>query len=167
MKKAAALLLMAIICSGFSPLSAQKSDKKDEQLKEIKMLVESGQYEFTVQTVLPTGARTINPTSIYTVKAEDSTFTAHLPYFGRVYQPTFGGSGGIIFDGTPESIEISINEKKRRVNVKFRMRGEQDEKYDLFLSVGSSGYASLNVTSPNRQPISYNGTISPLKEEEK
>lgn len=164
MKKLATLLILAIACAAFTPLQAQKANKKDEQFKEMKALIESGRYEFRVQSVQPTGARTVNPSSIYTMVAKDSTFKAHLPYFGRVFQPTIGGSGGIVFDGTPENLEISLNEKKRMVNVKFRIQGDQ-EKYDLYLSVGSSGYGSLNASSQNRQAITYSGIISPLKEE--
>jgi hypothetical protein len=166
MKKLATLLILALTCSAFTPLLAQKANKKDEQFKETKALIESGRYEFIVQSVQPTGARTVHPSSTYTMKVKDNTFNAHLPYFGRVYQPTMGGSGGITFDGTPENLEISLNEKKRMVNVKFRIQGEH-EKYELYLSVGSSGYASLNATSQKRQTITYSGIISPLKAEKK
>ena len=51
---------MAILISAFVHVSAQKSDKKDEQFKEITALIESGRYMFTVQSVQPTGARTIH-----------------------------------------------------------------------------------------------------------
>lgn len=164
MKKIATLLVMAIFCTVFSPLLAQKTKKKDEQFKEIKALIESGRYEFRVQTVLPMGARTVNPSSTYTMEANDSTFTAYLPYFGRVYQPTFGGSGGINFNGAPENFELSLNEKKRMVHVKFRIQGEEQEKYDVSLSVGSSGFASMTINSQKRQTISYNGIVNPLEE---
>lgn len=163
---ATSLLTLAIIVSGFTPVAAQKANKKDEQYKEIKALIESGSYEFTVQSVQPTGGKTIHSTSNYTMEANDSIFKAYLPYFGRAYQPSYGGNGGIEFEGSPENLEISLNEKKRMVNVQFKIQGDGD-KYELFLSAGSSGYASLSINSQKRQPISYNGTIGPLKEKEK
>lgn len=163
-KSTAALLILTIILSGFTPLYAQKANKKDEGFKEMKALIESGLYEFKVQSTQPTGARTINTTSNYTLEARDSIYKAYLPYFGRVYQAQYGGSGGIEFEAVPENLEISLNEKRRMVNVKFQIKGE-NEKYDLYLSVGSSGYASLSINSQSRQSISYNGTINPLKEE--
>jgi len=64
----------------------------------------------------------------------------------------------------PKHLNITLNEKKRMVNVKFEIRGQND-KYDLYLSAGSSGYGSLGINSQNRQPISYSGTVSPVKEE--
>lgn len=164
MKKLATLLILTFTCTAFTPLLAQKANKKDAQFKEIKALIESGCYEFRVQSVQPTGARTVHPSSIYTMEAKDNTFSARLPYFGRAYQPTMGGEGGVVFDGSPENLEISLNEKKRMVYVKFRIQGDQ-EKYELYLSVGSSGYGSLNVSSQKRQAITYSGIVSPLKEE--
>jgi len=163
-KIATPLLILAIMLSGFTPLKAQKANKKDAQFKEMKALIESGRYEFVVRSVQPTGARTINTTTLYTLEVRDSIYKAYLPYFGRVYQPQYGGNGGIEFEARPENLEKSLNEKKRMVNVKFQIKGE-NEKYDLYLSVGSSGYASLSVNSQNRQPISYNGIINPLKEQ--
>ncbi len=35
------------------------------------------------------------------------------------------------------------------------------------LNVSENGYATLNVNSNNRQPISFNGTISEPKEKKK
>ena len=158
------LLILAFLAAGYTPASAQKANKKDEQFKEMTTLIESGRYEFSVQSVQPSGAKTIHTTSSYTLVSEDSIFKAYLPYFGRVYQTNYGGNGGIEFEGQPENLKITLNEKKRMVKVQFQIRGN-GEKYELFLSAGSTGYGTLSINSQNRQPISYSGTIGPLKEE--
>ena len=160
-KLKASLLVMAIILSAYSPLSAQKKNKKDEQFREMTSLIESGLYLFSVQSVQPMGARSINTTSAYTLEVRDSTVKAYLPYFGRSYQASYGGDGGIEFDTKPLNLKVSLNEKKRTVRVEFDAQGKND-RYGLFLSVGSSGYASLSINSRNRQPISYSGIIGPL-----
>ncbi len=152
---------MAILVSGFIPAGAQKNKKKDEQFKEMTALIESGLYLFTVQSVQPSGARTIYSKSAYTLEARDSIFKAYLPYFGRAYSPSYGGDGGIEFEAPPENLQISLNEKKRMVNVQFEIKGEIDQ-YELFLSVGYAGFASLSINSQNRQPISYSGQLGPL-----
>lgn len=159
----AALLIMAILVTGISPAGAQKSKEKDKQFKEMTALIESGFYLFSVQSVQPSGARTIHTSSSYILEARDTIFRAYLPYFGRAYSPSYGGDGGIDFEAPPENLQISLNEKKRMVNVEFEIKGESD-KYELFLSVGSSGYASLGINSQNRQPISYSGLVGPLRE---
>ena len=81
-KLKALMLILAILLSGISTSSAQKKDKeakKDEQFKEMTSLIESGRYLFTVQSVQPTGSRTIQTTSLYTLEANDSTYKAYLP----------------------------------------------------------------------------------------
>ena len=158
------MLILAILLSGYSPVSAQKKEKKDEEFKEMTSLIESGRYLFTVKSVQPTGSRTIHTTSLYTLEANDSTYKAYLPYFGRAYQASYGGEGGIDFDASPENLKLTLNEKKRMINIEFEIRAQND-KYSCFLSVGSSGYGTLSINSQNRQPISYSGTVGPLKEE--
>ena len=163
-KLKAPILILAILVSGYSPVSAQKKDKKDEQFKEMTSLIESGRYLFTVQSVQPTGSRTIHTTSLYTLEANDSTYKAYLPYFGRAYQASYGGDGGIEFDASPENLKLTLKEKKRMIKLEFDVQAKND-KYSCFLSVGSSGYGTLSINSQNRQPISYSGIVGPLKEE--
>ncbi len=163
-KLKAPILILAILVSGYLPVSAQKKNKKDEQFKEMISLIESGRYLFTVQSVQPTGSRTIHTTSLYTLEANDSTYKAYLPYFGRAYQASYGGDGGIEFDASPENFELTLKEKKRMIKIEFEVQAETD-KYSCFLSVGSSGYGTLSINSQNRQSISYSGIVSPLKEE--
>ena len=158
------MLILAILVSGYSPVSAQKKDKKDEQFKEMTSLIESGRYLFTVQSVQPTGSRTIHTTSLYTLEANDSTYKAYLPYFGRAYQASYGGDGGIEFDASPENLKLTLKEKKRMIKLEFDVQAKND-KYSCFLSVGSSGYGTLSINSQNRQHNSYSGIVGPLKEE--
>ncbi|MFO7670951.1 MAG: DUF4251 domain-containing protein [Bacteroidales bacterium] len=158
------LLIMALTVWAFTPAAAQNAGTKDEQFREMTALIESGRYLFTVQSVQPTGARTVHTTPGYTLEASDSIFKAYLPYYGRSYQSGFGGDGGIEFEASPENLTITVNEKKQMIQVQFEISGKND-KYDLYLSAGSSGYGSLSINSQNRQPISYSGTIGPLREE--
>jgi len=155
------VIILAILASGFAPLHAQKKEKKEEEFKKLTALIESGQYEFSVQSVNPTGGRTIHPSTVYTMTANQGEFKAYLPYFGRAYQASYGGNGGIEFDGEPENLEITRNERKRSITVSFTIRGEND-RYTVSLQAGSKGYGTLNISCQKRQPISYYGSISPL-----
>lgn len=161
------LLILAILAASFNALDAQKSKQKEEEYKKMIALIEEGSYVFTVQSIQPSGSRTVHTTTEYTLEVNDSTFKAYLPYFGRTYQPSYGGNGGIEFDAAPENLEISLKEKKRMVYVQCDVKGKED-KYGLYLSVGSSGHATLNITSQKRQSISYSGYVAaPEKEKEK
>ncbi len=163
-KLTTALLIMALALPAFTPAAAQNAGTKDEQFREMTALIESGRYLFTVQSVQPAGAGTVHTSSGYTLEAHDSIFKAYLPYYGRSYQSGFGGDGGIEFEASPENLTITVQEKKQMIQVQFEISGKNDS-YDLYLSAGSSGYGSLSINSQNRQPISYSGTIGPLREE--
>ena len=156
------VIILAILASGIAPVHAQKKEKKEEEFKKLTALIESGQYEFSVQSVNPSGGKTIHPSTVYTMTADQGAFKAYLPYFGRAYQASYGGNGGIEFDGEPEEVEITRNEKKRNITVSFKISGEND-RYTVSLQAGSTGYGTLNITCQKRQPISYYGSISALK----
>jgi len=158
------LLIIVILISGFSSATAQKKEKKKEQFQEMKALIESSHYEFRVTSIQPSGAKTIHPTSEYTLVAKDTIFTARLPYFGRAYQASYGGDGGIKFEEKPQDLKITLNEKKLMINIQFKIK-TQKENYDLSMSVGSSGFTTLNINSQKRQTISYRGNVYPLKKE--
>ena len=151
---------MAALLLGSGQAEAQKQAEKDAAYQETKRLIESGSYVYQVQSVNPASGRTIRPSTIYTMVAEEGRFRADLPYFGRAYQGSYGGDGGVVFEGEPEELEISGNEKKRQVMVKFSIRGESNDRYSIIFTVGHSGYGTLRITRQRRQPISYYGLVS-------
>lgn len=155
--------MILVIVAGVAVLQihGQKSDK-DSQYKDMVALIEAGNFEFKVQSVNPSGGRTIRPTTLYTMVAKDGMFRADLPYFGRAYQPSYGGNGGIAFNGTPETIKTTLNERKRNITLEFKIGGD-GETYNVTLTAGHSGYGDLFISMTRRQSISYYGTISPLK----
>lgn len=160
------MILLAFILTGCAATSNQtsgdrttKSEQRAASLDEIASLIESGSYVFTVQSINPTGARTIQATTTYTMKATGGNYEASLPYFGRAYQASYGGDGGIEFNGTPGDLEITRNTKKYTLMVTFTMK-EQKDTYNVTLQLGYSGYGTLTVNSQNRQSISYYGLVS-------
>jgi hypothetical protein len=161
-----ALVYLALIMTGCAVSSSQSSDKKtlknEERaaaVEQVVAVIESGNYTFTVQSISPTGGRTIQSTTPYTMKAVNGNYEASLPYFGRAYQASYGGDGGIEFNGTPEDLKIIRDTKKNTVTVTFSMN-QSNEKYTITFMVGSTWYGTLIVSSQNRQTISYYGLVS-------
>jgi hypothetical protein len=159
---AGSVMVMALLLAGGLTVSAQRGDDKDEAFRNLVALIDGGNYQFQVQSVNPVGGRSIHPSSIYTMTNREGSFSARLPYFGRAYQGSYGGDGGIEFNGEPENLEIRVNEKKRNITVLFDIKGK-DERFEVMLSAGYSGYGNLSINSQKRQTISYYGSIGPLK----
>jgi len=139
-----------------------KADKKAVEAAVITKIVAEQNYVFTAQSVTPMGGRFRQLTTEYTVKVSKDTVTSDLPYFGRSYTADIGSSeGGIHFTST--SFEYQITERKKGgwdVTIKFKdVKDAQQFNFSIF----DSGSTSLQVTSTNKQPISFNGYISEKK----
>jgi hypothetical protein len=160
------VIALVLLLTGTGVASGQNKDKKASkqeqraaELDQVVSLIESGNYMYTIQSINPTGGRTIRSTSQYTMNATDGNYEATLPYFGRAYQTTYGGSGSIEFNGAPENLKLTRDEKKNTVTITFSIKGSTDN-YNISLNVGYSGYGTLTINSQNRQSISYYGLVS-------
>jgi hypothetical protein len=139
-----------------------KQEKKAEGFEKFAALIESGSYQFTVRSATPTGGKTIQISSEYTMDAKEGVYEAYLPYFGRAYQASYGGDGGIEFKGDPEDLQLTRNEKKYTVSLSFVINSDQDQ-YKISLEIGSSGFGTLVIASQKRQNISYYGVATEIK----
>jgi hypothetical protein len=155
----AAILLSA--CSASS--SSSRNELRDAEFEKTASLIESGSYQFIIRSASPAGGRTIQITTPYSLKAENGSFEAYLPYFGRAYSGAYGDGGGIEFKGTPEDLKLTRNEKKRTIAVKFTIRTDGDN-YTIDLNLGSSGFGNLAISSQKRQSITYAGSATELND---
>ncbi|NOR34404.1 MAG: DUF4251 domain-containing protein [Bacteroidales bacterium] len=112
----AAIITAAIFLSACSASSSTaKNELKAAEFEQTASLIESGSYQFTVRSATPSGGKTIQMTSVYTMKAKDGKYEAFLPYFGRAYSPSYGGSQSVEFIGEPEDLEITRKDNKNKV----------------------------------------------------
>jgi hypothetical protein len=159
-KGAITLIAVAMMLQGCGASSSTAGSAAD--LDKIESLIGSGNYEFTIRSASPSGGRTIQITSYYSMKAVEGRYEANLPYFGRAYSAGYGENGGIEFNDRPQDLQITRNEKKKRVSVKFSVNSDNDL-YKVSLDIGSSGYGNMTVYSEKRQSISYYGIAGELK----
>lgn len=144
-----------------------KEKKKQEQYEKIRSLVQSGKYEFIGRKANPQSGRQIDLTTRSNfLRINGENAAAEMPFFGRAYSGGYSSSdGGIKFDGPMEDFDIQQNDKKRRVVIKFKVRGTGDT-YSCTLSISSMESASLSVSSNKKQGISYTGVIQELSDEQ-
>ncbi|WP_163399288.1 DUF4251 domain-containing protein [Flavobacterium fluviatile] len=170
--KAKIFIFLVVLFSSSFPLLGQEKSKKElkaerelQKQKEIEGLINSKNFVFEAQKVMPQGGRMLNlDYNTYFLKFSEDKTTCDLPFFGRGFNvPYGGGDGGIKFEGVPENIQIE--KKKKSYNIKAVVKGK-DDVYNLFLSVFFDGGASLSVNSNNRASISYDGEIHAPKPEE-
>lgn len=80
---------LTIILLGCS-VSSSTSEQRAARLDKMESLIESGNYEFTLRSASPSGGKTIQITSFYSMKAVDGKYQVYLPYFGRAYSAGYG-----------------------------------------------------------------------------
>ena len=161
-----ALVLSACSASSSTTETDKKESKKEKSAAEFEQtaaLIESGSYQFAVRSATPSGGKTIQITSLYTMKAMDGTYEAHLPYFGRMYSGGYGDGGSVEFNGEPEKLQVTRKDSKNKISVAFSIQSDS-EKFDINLELGPSGYGNLVISSPKRQPVTYYGIVSAIED---
>jgi len=145
--------IFAITIAGSTIAYAQK--KEDA----VKNKILDKNYDFLVQSVTPTTGSTRQLSPDYDLRVTPDSIISYLPYFGRAYSAPVGSSdGGINFTSTKFDYTL-VNRNKGGWDITIKPRDTPDVQ-ELFLTVFSNGSAILQVTSTNRQPISFNGYIS-------
>jgi outer membrane lipoprotein-sorting protein len=152
-----ALITLTLVLSACSASSSTTA----AEFEQTAALIESSSYQFTVRSATPSGGKTIQITSLYTMKSMDGTFEAHLPYFGRMYSGGYGDGGSVVFNGEPEKLQVTRTDSKNKISVAFSIQSDS-EKFEINLELGPSGYGTLVISSPKRQPVSYYGLASAL-----
>lgn len=140
-----------------------KKDKDAEKIAQVKNLVDSQNYVFVAQSAMPMSGRVRQLTPDFDLKVTKNSIVSYLPYFGRAYTPPIDPTkGGIQF--TSKDFEYTATPKsKGGWDVLIKPKDYRDVQ-QMNLSISSTGYATLQVTSTSRQPISFNGYIKAPKQ---
>lgn len=110
-----------------------------------------------------TSTRLLNLDPGYGFNLKKELFSVYLPYFGRAFSATPGdaNNGGIKFESKEFTIKQSANRKGN--TLLLITPRDQRENYTFSLEIFKNGSGFLSISSNNRQPISFDGTISPAK----
>ena len=134
-----------------------KAERELEKQKEVKALIDSKNFIFEAQKVMPQGGGfIILDYNTYFLKFNTEKTTCDLPFFGRAYNIGYGRDGGIKFEGKPE--KVRIEKRKKSYIIKTTVKGK-DDVYDLMFTVFFDGGTTLSINSNNRASISYDGEI--------
>jgi Domain of unknown function (DUF4251) len=163
------LFILLVSFSCFSQESTKKQIKeaqKIEKQKQIEALVNSKQFVFTARNASPQGHKMIDlTTNPNYVEFQPDFIKSQMPFFGTAFSGVgYRSDAGLNFEGKPE--EFTIEKGKKYYQIKVVVKGGNDS-YRLTLSVYFEGGATLYINSNNRSSISYSGTITAIKKEEK
>lgn len=165
LKNISALFLLTFISINIAHAQSSGNDKKAARALAVKNMVEAQNYVFKANYVMPMRGVGRSLTSEYDLTVSKDTIAAFLPYFGRAYTAPYNPTeGGIKFTNTHFTYTSKVG-KKGGWSITIKPTGKDKNISDwrdvqtLRLDISADGYASLQVTSSNRDPISFNGTI--------
>ncbi|GAA4307219.1 DUF4251 domain-containing protein [Mucilaginibacter gynuensis] len=162
MKTLIKVLFIGLVIGIMNPAAAQttKKEKAAAKATEVKNKIDSGKYTFKATYVLPLagGQRYLN--ADYDLKIGKDSLIAYLPYFGRAFSGaaiTPSTDGGVKFTSTNFSYKVTPGKKgswKVRADTKDTQNRDK-----ITIDIFANGSATLMISSINRQPITYIGSI--------
>lgn len=153
------LLPFCILLSTAATAQSTKEDKKKAKQEQLRAQIDARQFTFSAQSATSTRGRTRQLTGSNTLVVHGDSLDAYLPYFGRAYSATPGDTnGGINFSSTSFSYDAQ-DAKNGGWTVNIKPKDEKSAS-NMQLSISEDGYATLQVTSNNRQMISFYGQVS-------
>jgi len=144
------ITLILFSCSSSKKIAKLNSD-------DVRNMVDSSQFIFVAERVIPLRGSTRYLTSRYDVVVKKDSVDCYLPFFGRAFQaPIDPSKGGIQF--TSANFSYVLNSKNGGWEVLIKPNDYQDVQQLLFTIFGN-GTATLNVVNTHRDPISFYGYI--------
>ena len=104
------------------------------------------------------GSRTVTPD--FYLELRGDTLHSYLPYLGQArVSSTISPSIGLNFEEPVLSYKTSIPKSKKYTQIDIDVRTREDT-YHFVIDVYDDGKAFIRVRSQNRDPISFDGTLS-------
>lgn len=156
------VLFILITSTGIANAQDSKNEKQAAKIAATKNLIDSQNFVFVADYVSPIGRGRRNLTSRYEVIVSKDTVISYLPYFGRAHSVPYDATN-IGFDFTSTNFDYKIvTREKGGWDISIKPK-DQNDNQQLSFRIFNNGSASLNITSVNRSPISYQGYIRERK----
>ena len=149
--KVSSAFLTILFCSTAIFSTAQDLDKAT-----VKNLVDSGNFVFVAQSMVPSGGTSRPLDFFYDVRVSKDSIITHLPYIVRAYTGVLPNEDGINF--TSAIFDYKTKYKKKKWEITLRPKDTKDVK-ELHFTVFENGKATLTVNPINKKTASYYGYL--------
>lgn len=182
------ILLMISFCIGSlsSCGSASKISRTKVDTQKLDALVSSDRFEIRSDWAMPLATNSMNSLAnaglfppgssagqinlignANYVRVMGDSLSVYLPYFGeRQMGGGYNSDGaGIAFEGIPDTMEITKNEEKQQYDILLKMKHNL-ENFILTITLFPNLNSAINVSSSQRFPIRYSGSVQVLPTED-
>jgi len=135
----------------------RREERQEKRMEEVKNLVENRTFAFIPTHAMPLGGGSIQLSYTFEAEVRGDSIFSYLPFYGVAYHIDYGGRNSA-FDFSLPLENYEMEKDGNGYRIKLEVKNKMDYiTYSLFVS--ELGYATLNVTSTNRQAISFYGRI--------
>jgi Domain of unknown function (DUF4251) len=150
-------LLMLICLQGFSQSGAEQ--KKQDQFNQLKSQMDERKFRFHALSATSMKGMTRQLTSDYFLKMNKDSLSVELPYYGQSFTTNYPPTDLTTEFKTTQFSYKSDTLKKGGWEITI-VPNNQANASKINLSITTSGYCTVRVSSNSREPISYYGTIT-------
>ncbi|QES90068.1 DUF4251 domain-containing protein [Rhizosphaericola mali] len=159
------IVFFSMIMLIFSCNSAKNQVTKVAEIDSITKMILDTNFVFHARNANPMAGGNVILNYNYTLTVKSDSIIGWLPYFGRSFSaPLNPSDGGVKFTTTRYKYDIQPNKKKSMYQIHIvpkdlGMFATVNDVQQIWMNVGTSGYATVQIVSNTRTPISYTGTI--------
>ncbi|OCX50825.1 hypothetical protein BEL04_19030 [Mucilaginibacter sp. PPCGB 2223] len=154
----ALLLVVGTLIFDTALAQDKKAARKAKRLEEVKQVIENRRYVFEPTYMNPMRGGGKQLTSDYDMQIRQDSLISYLPYSGQAYQAPVDPTKNAL-DFTSTKFEYTTTKNKKGGWEITIVPKDNREIQKMFLTISEDGYATLRITSYNRDAISFEGTI--------
>lgn len=141
----------------------RRTERQEKRMEEVKNMILDKSFVFVPTHAMPLGGGSIQLSYTFEAEVKGDSIFSYLPFYGVAYHVEYGGRNSA-FDFSLPIENYEMEEEDKGYQITLEVKNKMDYiTYSLFIS--EMGYATLNVTSTNRQAISYYGRIEKPEKE--
>jgi len=141
----------------------RREQRQEKRMEEVKNLIENKTFVFIPTHAMPLGGGSIQLSYTFEAEVKGDSIFSYLPFYGVAYHVDYGSRNSAFDFSLPiEKYEMEEDGNAYRINLEVKNKMDY---ITYSMHVSEMGYATLNVTSTNRQAISYYGRIEKPDEE--
>lgn len=153
------ILLVSSACAMLSGCASaeERAARAAEQAAKVTKALEARDYKIAVNRMYPMKGSSRSVSYGYSVEVRNDSLISYLPYFGGAYNVPYGGGKGLNFSeriGSYRENQKNNGERQIEINVT-----NEEDTYIYLIKVFSNGNSSIDVTSRQRDHISYSGEL--------
>lgn len=141
----------------------RRTERQEKRMEEVKTTILDKSFIFIPTHAMPLGGGSIQLSHTFEAEVKGDSIFSYLPFFGVAYHVEYGGRNSA-FDFSLQLENYKMEEDEKGYQINMEVKNKMDYiTYSFFIS--ELGYATLNVTSTNRQAISFYGRIEKPEKE--